>query len=75
MILRNYEGVITTYQEPDDYKKINCDTDCDNCSLYLEADPQTDFEGVGVKRLLNNATDTIALVPNDNERMGKRDDE
>ena len=28
VVLRNYEGVITTYKEPDNYKSIPCDRNC-----------------------------------------------
>ncbi len=30
VVLRNYEGVITTYKEPEDYKQIICDDNCDD---------------------------------------------
>ena len=31
VVLRNYEGVITTYKEPDNYQPIFCDDNCDDC--------------------------------------------
>ncbi|MBW7940256.1 MAG: lysine 2,3-aminomutase, partial [Candidatus Omnitrophica bacterium] len=33
VILRNFEGVITTYQEPDSYEPVFCDRKCDKCDL------------------------------------------
>ena len=32
VVLRNYEGVITTYKEPDNYQPINCKKDCSKCT-------------------------------------------
>ena len=29
-VMRNYEGVITTYTEPDDYKSVECGKNCKN---------------------------------------------
>ncbi len=70
MVLRNYEGVITTYKEPDNYKSIPCDKNCDKCGLQpkLGEEEQT---AVGVEKLLTD-TDEISLVPNGNVRMNRR---
>ncbi len=40
VVLRNYEGVITTYKEPDNYKTISCDRNCKKCSLKLKSENQ-----------------------------------
>jgi lysine 2,3-aminomutase len=59
MVLRNYEGVITTYQEPDDYKPAKCSLKCQNCHLQLEED---DKAPIGVEKF-GDADKTISLVP------------
>jgi len=38
VVLRNYEGVITTYREPDSYEPNFCDRKCDDCNLQLKLD-------------------------------------
>ena len=71
VVLRNYEGVITTYKEPENYKSISCDSgNCKKCSLELKLENQ-DPE-IGISKLLNN-DDTISLVPNDNLRLERRE--
>jgi lysine 2,3-aminomutase len=69
MVLRNYEGVITTYQEPEDYKPARCDLKCQKCSLQLEED---DMTPIGIEKLLADADETISLVPKGNLRLGRR---
>lgn len=74
VVLRNYEGVITTYKEPESYEAKMCDRNCDSCNLELkltEAD-ETDF--LGIEKLLSDADDTISLIPSDNERLQRRDE-
>jgi lysine 2,3-aminomutase len=73
VVLRNYEGVITTYKEPDSYEPVFCDRKCDNCDLQLSLDEATEYQPVGIKRLLADYNDTLSLVPEDNERMEKRE--
>lgn len=72
VILRNFEGIITSYQEPDNYEHNYCDMDCDKCHLYLKMEPQEEIESVGIKKLLSDNNDVISLVPNDMERMENR---
>jgi lysine 2,3-aminomutase len=69
-VLRNYEGVIATYREPDNYQAIECDRDCDNCNLTLKTEDAGE-DAVGIARLLGE-DDTISLVPEGNERLGRR---
>ncbi|MCI5177893.1 MAG: lysine 2,3-aminomutase [Candidatus Electrothrix sp. AW3_4] len=73
VVLRNYEGVITTYKEPDSYEPIFCDRKCDNCDLQLSLEEATEYQPVGIKRLLADYDDALSLVPEDNERMEKRE--
>ena len=71
VVLRNYEGVITTYQEPDTYKSPACNKNCSECTLQLKPE----FNGaaeIGVEKLLGDADDTISLVPQDNARLKRR---
>jgi lysine 2,3-aminomutase len=62
-ILRNFEGVITTYQEPDTYKHNFCDLDCDNCNLQLKLDNSDETQAVGIERLLSDYDEMITLTP------------
>ncbi|MDD4757227.1 MAG: lysine 2,3-aminomutase, partial [Prolixibacteraceae bacterium] len=74
VVLRNYEGVITTYKEPDSYEAKNCDRDCDHCNLDLNIREADEMEAIGIEKLLSNDNDTISLIPEDNERLQRRYD-
>jgi lysine 2,3-aminomutase len=73
VILRNYEGVITTYKEPDNYKTQLCNDDCDNCDLHLNTEGIIDCEDIGIKKLLSNNHEEISLTPSGNERLERRE--
>lgn len=73
VVLRNYEGVITTYAEPDSYKAKFCDRKCDGCDLQLNLADGEDSAATGIERLLSDFDQTISLTPADNERMERRD--
>ena len=73
VILRNYEGVITTYKEPDSYEPIFCDRDCDECDLQLAVDDADEWKSLGIQKLLCDHDKTISLVPDSNERHSRRD--
>jgi lysine 2,3-aminomutase len=73
VVLRNYEGVITTYHEPDNYEATYCDRECESCNLQLrEADAEE--KAIGIERLLADWDDTESLTPEENDRMGRRTD-
>lgn len=72
VILRNYEGVITTYKEPESYRQVYCDRKCDDCHLQLKLDDAAEYKGVGIAKLLADYDDTTSLVPEDNARMERR---
>jgi len=72
VVLRNYEGVITTYKEPDSYEPIFCDRDCDECQLQLNLNEGEEFNNVGVWKLLSDDDKAISLIPEDNDRMERR---
>ena len=67
VILRNYEGVITTYKEPDHYETMNCAKNCSKCDFGSKPEEET-----GVKKLLSNKSKTISLVPEGNTRLKRR---
>jgi lysine 2,3-aminomutase len=70
VVLRNCEGVITTYKEPDNYKSTPCDKNCSKCGLQkLDKEEQT---AVGVEKLLGES-DEISLIPKGNLRMKRRE--
>jgi len=71
VVLRNYEGVITTYKEPDDYKSIPCDRNCNKCGLQLKLEEE-EQTAVGVEKLLTD-DDEISLIPKGNLRMKRRE--
>jgi lysine 2,3-aminomutase len=71
VVLRNYEGVITTYTEPDTYVPATCNLNCNNkCGLEHKLEG-TEKTGVGVEKLLRGS-DQISLVPQGNARIKRR---
>ena len=74
VVLRNYEGVITTYKEPDSYEPKMCDRDCDACNLELNTREVDESEAIGIEKLLSDSDDTISLYPENNERMQRREE-
>ncbi|MFA6341455.1 MAG: lysine 2,3-aminomutase [Fibrobacteraceae bacterium] len=73
VILRNYEGVITTYQEPENYSNTICKRNCKECSLELDISSGEDINVIGVEKLLSDSDETISLIPNNNERIERRE--
>lgn len=73
VILRNYEGVITTYKEPENYENKFCDRDCQNCKLELDVKEGEEIDLLGIERLLSDSNRQITLTPIDNERIKKRE--
>ncbi len=73
VILRNFEGVITTYQEPENYDDPGCDGNCDKCTLQLKFDDAHEYNSVGIWKLLSNWDETYSLTPENNERMERRE--
>lgn len=69
VILRNYEGVITTYKMPTNYESNDCDLECDKCNLELDLEGKDkDFATIGISKLLCDYEDDITLVPQDLDR-------
>jgi lysine 2,3-aminomutase len=74
VILRNYEGVITTYHEPDSYESHFCDRNCKDCNLDLKLNATEEAEIVGIASLLADYNETYSLIPENNQRHERRDD-
>ncbi|WKY43686.1 lysine 2,3-aminomutase [Eubacteriaceae bacterium ES2] len=75
VILRNYEGVITTYQMPTDYDPTSCDLNCERCGLQLKLEPhESESKPVGIAKLLCQYEESITIVPQNLERDERRQD-
>jgi lysine 2,3-aminomutase len=70
VVLRNYEGIITTYKEPDDYKSTTCDRNCQKCTLQLKLEKEETT--IGIEKLLTDTDENISLIPKGNSRMRRR---
>jgi lysine 2,3-aminomutase len=69
VILRNYEGVITTYKMPDDYKHNECDLECESCNLTLKTEnDDLEYKTIGISKLLSDYEEEITLTPENLER-------
>jgi lysine 2,3-aminomutase len=73
VVLRNYEGIITTYTEPESYESKFCDRNCEECNLDLQLEEADEQKGIGIERLLSDYDEAISLVPDNNERYNRRD--
>lgn len=73
IILRNYEGVITTYNMPANYESHECDLNCKKCELTLNLDgkEKEEYHTIGIAKLLSDYDDIYSLIPEELER-GKR---
>ncbi len=72
VVLRNYEGVITTYKEPDSYEPTFCNRDCAKCDLELALEDADERKSIGIEQLLADHDQTISLVPQGNIRHERR---
>ncbi|MEA3391510.1 MAG: lysine 2,3-aminomutase, partial [Candidatus Marinimicrobia bacterium] len=72
VVLRNYEGVISTYKEPDSYEPSFCDRNCDNCQRELFLQDADEYKAVGIEKLLADYDETISLIPANNTRHKRR---
>lgn len=68
IILRNYEGVITTYTMPNIDKPAECDLNCNNCTYQLDIDKEEEYNNVGIARLLSDYEEEYTLVPENLDR-------
>lgn len=75
VILRNFEGVITTYKEPDSYEPQFCDRKCEQCQLQLNLDgSENEIQATGIAKLLADHDETITLTPQSNDRHERREE-
>jgi lysine 2,3-aminomutase len=74
VVLRNYEGVITTYKEPDAYAPIFCERNCQECKLQLKLEDAAEEKSIGISKLLSDFDKTNNLIPENTERIARRDD-
>ncbi len=72
VVLRNFEGVITTYREPDRYESVFCDRNCSSCHLLLNTGEAEEIRAHGIEKLLADHDRTISLVPADTARVERR---
>lgn len=74
VILRNYEGIITSYKEPDDYQNHDCAKGCENCGVVGRINESDEYKAVGIEKLIMDSNETISLVPENNNRLKRRED-
>jgi lysine 2,3-aminomutase len=72
VILRNYEGTITSYKEPDSFEPYFCDRKCEKCKLQLKLEKAEEYNVVGIAKLLDDFDKTISLTPENTDRMKRR---
>ncbi|MGM0440847.1 MAG: lysine 2,3-aminomutase [Elusimicrobiota bacterium] len=74
VVLRNYEGNITTYKEPDSYEPVFCDRNCDGCKLQLDLEGAAEYKSRGIVSLLSHHDNTSSLIPEGTDRINRRTD-
>jgi len=67
-ILRNYEGVISVYTEPED-QTCSCPPDCKLC----ESKQHMQRDIIGLEKLYSDDNDIISLIPEGNVRNSRRE--
>jgi len=75
VVLRNYEGTITTYKEPDSYEPMFCDRKCDRCELELDMEGAEEIRATGIEQLLADHDNTYSFSPENLDRMERRNGE
>ncbi|MBN2371016.1 MAG: lysine 2,3-aminomutase [Vicinamibacteria bacterium] len=73
VVLRNYEGVITTYKEPDSYEPIFCDRNCNECRLQLDLDDAEEYNVTGIEKLLSDFDDAVSFTPAHTDRLERQE--
>ena len=73
VVLRNYEGIITTYTEPENYDSKFCDLNCDSCNRELTLEGADEEKAIGIEKLLSDYDEAISLIPDNNERHIRRE--
>jgi lysine 2,3-aminomutase len=76
VVLRNYEGVITTYTMPQGYKSLHCEIECEKCKLQFSQDKNENMESmIGISKLLCDHEDAITINPENLERLNRKSEE
>jgi lysine 2,3-aminomutase len=75
VVLRNFEGVITTYQEPKNYENFFGNSNMTENDLLSMLEGAEEYKSIGIEKLLSDLDETFSLVPENNERMERRDNE
>lgn len=71
VILRNYEGLMTTYRVPDNYEQNSCNLECDKCNLILQLGEDERERVDGVAELLCDYSKEYTITPKDLDRRGR----
>ena len=74
VILRNFEGVITTYEEPTSYVDVFKNYSFNHSDTNDILDEAKEYKAIGIEKLLSDMNDTISLIPENTERIERRDD-
>lgn len=62
VVLRNYEGQITTYNEPECYTNNNCDNNCEQCKLHKSLE-STGTKPAEIEKMVNVFDDNKLVLP------------
>ena len=73
VVLRNFEGVITTYQEPETYENFFSNINMRESNLLSMLEGAEEYKATGIERLLSDSEETISLVPENTDRIERRD--
>lgn len=73
VILRNFEGIITTYEEPKGYVDIFKTHSFTHLESEKRLEGAEEYKAIGIEKLLSDADDTISLIPENTERIERRD--
>ena len=71
VVLRNFEGIITTYEEPRTYEDVFRNYTYADIKPKLEG--AEEYKAIGIEKLLSNTSDAISLIPQNTERIERRD--
>ncbi|MDD4801727.1 MAG: lysine 2,3-aminomutase [Syntrophomonas sp.] len=73
VVLRNFEGVITAYQEPENYENFFGNLNIyDSKLLSSMLEGAEEYKATGIERLLSDLDETISLVPENTDRIERR---
>mgnify|MGYP000997169998 CR=1 FL=1 len=50
-------------------------TEIDDCKLQLKMDDASEYQSTGIERLLSDYDELLSLIPENNERMNRREED